>query len=202
MMLRLTFPAVGLIVMMYPILCKVKFEQLDLIFKQKGLWVQLGFSFVVNWIIAPLVMVSLFPHKELIPFQVGLAWAFLPDKQSYREGLILVGLARCIAMVLLCRWLLIQVLVWNDLAGGDGDYCAILVAFNSLLQMVLYAPFAIFYINVVRPPSQASENVVVSYSVVARSVAVFLGIPPSPPPNLFNWQESPLRRPSAPDLSF
>jgi Sodium Bile acid symporter family len=65
--------------------------------------------------------------------------------------------------------------VWNDLAGGDGDYCAILVAFNSLLQMVLYAPFAIFYINVVRPPSQPSESVTVSYSVVARSVAVFLG---------------------------
>jgi len=67
------------------------------------------------------------------------------------------------------------VLVWNDLAGGDGDYCAILVAFNSLLQMVLYAPFAIFYINVVRPPSQPSESITVSYSVVARSVAVFLG---------------------------
>ena len=65
--------------------------------------------------------------------------------------------------------------MWNDLAGGDGDYCAILVAFNSLLQMVLYAPFAIFYINVVRPPSQPSESVTVSYSVVARSVAVFLG---------------------------
>ena len=66
-------------------------------------------------------------------------------------------------------------LVWNDLAGGDGDYCAILVAFNSLLQMVFYAPFAIFYINVVRPPSQPSESITVSYSVVARSVAVFLG---------------------------
>src|SRR5271170_244380 len=70
---------------------------------------------------------------------------------------------------------MLQVLVWNDLAGGDGDYCAILVAINSLLQMVLYAPFAIFYINVVRSPSQPSENVAVGYSVVARSVAVFLG---------------------------
>ena len=65
--------------------------------------------------------------------------------------------------------------MWNDLAGGDGDYCAILVAFNSLLQMVLYAPFAIFYINIVQPASRRSENVTVSYSVVARSVAVFLG---------------------------
>lgn len=71
---------------------------------------------------------------------------------------------------------MVKVLVWNDLAGGDGDYCAILVAFNSLLQMVLYAPFAIFYINIVRPPSEHSEQATVSYSVVARSVAVFLGI--------------------------
>lgn len=78
--------AVGLIVMMYPILCKVHYEELNLIFKQKGLWKQLLFSFIVNWIVAPLVMVA-------------LAWAFLPDQRDYREGLILVGLARCIAMV-------------------------------------------------------------------------------------------------------
>src|SRR5271156_2778179 len=70
----------------------------------------------------------------------------------------------------------LQVLVWNDLAGGDGDYCAVLVAFNSLLQMVLYAPFAIFYINVVRSPSSDTDNITVRYSVVAQSVAVFLGI--------------------------
>lgn len=67
-----------------------------------------------------------------------------------------------------------QVLVWNDLAGGDNDYCAILVAFNSILQMVLYAPFAIFYINIVRPPN-SSDQIAVSYAVVAKSVAVFLG---------------------------
>ena len=70
--------------------------------------------------------------------------------------------------------------MWNDLAGGDGDYCAILVAFNSILQMILYAPFAIFYINVVTPPQSAFSPVDVSYSIVAQSVAVFLGIvPPS-----------------------
>ena len=69
-----------------------------------------------------------------------------------------------------------QVLVWNDLAGGDGDYCAILVAFNSILQMVLYAPFAIFYINIVESPNSGSDDITVSYSVVAQSVAVFLGI--------------------------
>lgn len=75
-------------------------------------------------------------------------------------------------------------LVWNDLAGGDGDYCAILVAFNSVLQMVLYAPFAIFYIDVVEPPNEPGEvpdadDVEVNYAVVARSVAVFLGLAPS-----------------------
>jgi arsenite transporter len=130
---------------------------------------------------------------------LALAWAFLPDKRDYREGLILVGLARCIAMVLppslppvslvyflgVYAWscysredkLNVQVLVWNDLAGGDGDYCAILVAFNSILQMILYAPFAIFYINVVTPPQSQFSPVEVSYSIVAQSVAVFLGIP-------------------------
>jgi len=73
------------------------------------------------------------------------------------------------------------VLVWNELAGGDGDYCAILVAFNSILQMILYAPFAILYIDVVEPPGEPSEvpdadDVEVNYAVVARSVAVFLGL--------------------------
>ena len=94
----------------------------------------------------------------------GLAWAFLPDRQDLREGLIFVGIARCIAMVL----------IWTDLAGGDGDYCAVLVAFNSILQIVLFAPFAIFYIRVV---SHSSHAVNVNYNIVARSVAVFLGIP-------------------------
>ena len=69
-------------------------------------------------------------------------------------------------------------LIWNDLAGGDGDYCAILVAFNSILQMVLYAPFAIFYINVIKSPDSDADAVTVSYSVVAQSVAVFLGTHP------------------------
>ena len=93
---------------------------------------------------------------------VGLAWAFLPDRQDLREGLIFVGIARCIAMVL----------IWNDLAKGDPDYCAVLVAFNSILQIILYAPFAVFYINVV---SHSQNAVAVSYSRVATSVAVFLG---------------------------
>jgi len=94
----------------------------------------------------------------------GLAWAFLPDRADLRQGLIFVGIARCIAMVL----------VWTDLAGGDGDYCAVLVAFNSTLQIVLFAPLAVFYIKIV---SRDSDAVSVDYSTVARSVAVFLGIP-------------------------
>lgn len=93
---------------------------------------------------------------------VALAWAFLPDREDLREGLIFVGLARCIAMVL----------IWNDLAKGDANYCTILVAFNSVLQIILYAPFAVFYINVV---GHSTNRVAVSYSRVATSVAVFLG---------------------------
>lgn len=143
--------AIGLLVMMYPILCKVRFETLHLLLKTKELWRQIAISFVLNWILAPLLM-------------VGLAWAFLPDREDLREGLIFVGIARCIAMVL----------IWTDLAKGDGDYCAVLVAFNSILQIVLFAPFAIFYIKVV---SHDKDDVNVRYQDVATSVAAFLGIP-------------------------
>ena len=143
--------AIGLLVMMYPILCKVRYETLHLVLRDRALWVQILVSFVINWILCPLLM-------------VGLAWAFLPDRPDLREGLIFVGIARCIAMVL----------IWTDLAGGDGDYCAVLVAFNSLLQIVLFAPLAVFYIKIV---SHAGEGLTVDYSRVAQSVAVFLGIP-------------------------
>lgn len=142
--------AIGLLVMMYPILCKVRYETLHLLLSHKALWIQIGISFVLNWIIAPL-------------FMLGLAWAFLPDRQDLREGLIFVGIARCIAMVL----------VWTDLAKGDGDYCAVLVAFNSILQIVLFAPLAIFYVQIVSDGDETK----VSYAKVAQSVAVFLGIP-------------------------
>lgn len=141
--------AVGLLVMMYPILCKVRYETLHLIFRNRDIWVQIAVSFVLNWIVAPL-------------FMVALAWAFLPDRQDLREGLIFVGIARCIAMVL----------IWNDLAKGDGDYCAVLVAFNSILQIILFAPFAVFYIKIV---SHSHSSLAVSYNKVATSVAVFLG---------------------------
>jgi len=144
--------AVGLLVMMYPILCKVRFETLHLLFRKKDLWKQIGISFVLNWIIAPL-------------FMTALAWAFLPDRQELRDGLIFVGVARCIAMVL----------IWTDLAGGDGDYCAVLVAFNSILQIVLFAPMAVFYVQVVSHDPAHHDNDI--YHDAAVSVAVFLGIP-------------------------
>jgi len=118
--------------------------------------------------------------------QLGLAWAFLPDKPELRNGLIFVGLARCIAMV---RGTVIphpnsrpaadrkgkkQVLIWTGLAGGDEEYCAILVAVNSILQMVLYAPLSILFVSVI---SRGDSTTDVAYSTVARSVGVFLGIP-------------------------
>ncbi|KFY27805.1 hypothetical protein V493_03301 [Pseudogymnoascus sp. VKM F-4281 (FW-2241)] len=143
--------AIGLLVMMYPILCKVQYESLHHVFRKKDLWIQIGFSIIVNWIVAPLLMLA-------------LSWAFLPDKQGLREGLILVGVARCIAMVL----------IWTGLAGGDNQYCAILVAVNSFLQIVLFAPIALLFINVM---SNGGSTVSVSYSTVATSVGVFLGIP-------------------------
>ncbi|KAK2742479.1 hypothetical protein FQN57_005370 [Myotisia sp. PD_48] len=143
--------AVGLLVMMYPILCKVRYESLHRLFKTREIWIQIAFSIFVNWIIAPFLMLA-------------LAWAFLPDEPALREGLILVGLARCIAMVL----------IWTGLAGGDNEYCAILVAINSLLQMVLFAPLALLFVKIM---SHSTGSIPLSYSVVAQSVAIFLGIP-------------------------
>jgi len=137
--------------MMYPILCKVRYETLHLLFSHRALWYQILLSFILNWILAPLFMVS-------------LAWAFLPDRPDLRSGLIFVGIARCIAMVL----------IWTDLANGDGDYCAVLVAFNSILQIVLFAPFAVFYIRIVSHQKDARS---VGYEKVAQSVGVFLGVP-------------------------
>jgi len=93
--------AIRLIVMMWPILIKVKYEALSQTLLSRRLWIHMGISMILNWVIGPLIM-------------LGLAWATLPDLPSYRTGVILVGLARCIAMVM----------VWNQLAGGDEEYCA------------------------------------------------------------------------------
>jgi ACR3 family arsenite transporter len=142
--------AMGLLVMMYPILCKIKYESLYLLLSHRNLWIQLAVSFVFNWIIAPL-------------FMLALAWAFLPDQPDLREGLVFVGIARCIAMVL----------IWNDLAGGDPEYCAVLVAVNSILQIVLFAPLGVFYVKVCLHDDDPDD--LVTYSLVAISVGVFLG---------------------------
>ncbi|KAJ1959357.1 arsenicals resistance [Dipsacomyces acuminosporus] len=142
--------AVGLIWMMYPILCKVRYEMLHKILNNSKVWKQIGFSMLINWIIAPLVMVV-------------LGWATLPDLVEYRSGLVLVGTARCIAMVL----------VWNRLAGGDEEFCAIVVAINSILQVALYGPVSYLFVVIF----SRGTHMGISMWPVVQSVLVFLGIP-------------------------
>ncbi|KAG6844410.1 hypothetical protein H0H87_007065 [Tephrocybe sp. NHM501043] len=144
--------AIGLIVMMWPTLTKVQYEKLPHLFKTSRLWVHIGISLLLNWIIGPFVM-------------LGVAWATLPDLPTYRTGVILVGLARCIAMVM----------IWNQLARGDQQYCAILVIINSVLQMILYSPYALLFINTISGRDQ--PDIHVSYGSVAISVLIYLGIP-------------------------
>ena len=126
---------------------KVQYETLPEIFSSRRIWIQITLSMFLNWIIGPLIM-------------LGLAWATLPDLPTYRTGVIMVGLARCIAMVL----------VWNQLAKGDGNYCAILVVVNSILQIVLYSPYALLFINVIGGKSHSGLHV--SYGNVAISVLI------------------------------
>lgn len=124
---------------------KVQYERLPFLFTERRLWVQIALSLVLNWIIGPFMMLA-------------IAWATLPDLPDYRTGVILVGLARCIAMVI----------IWNQLAGGDHNYCAILVAINSILQIVLYAPFAVWFINII----SGEEDFALQYGTVAIDVLI------------------------------
>ena len=143
---------IGLLVMMYPVLAKVRYDRLETVTRDRRLLVS---SLVLNWVVGPAVMFT-------------LAWLLLGDLPAYRTGLIIVGLARCIAMVL----------IWNDLSGGNREAAAVLVAINSLFQIVAFALLGYFYLKVL-PGWLGLSTVGVHFSVgrIAETVAIFLGIP-------------------------
>lgn len=144
--------AIGLLLMMYPVLAKVRYTELGTVTRDRRLLVS---SIVLNWVVGPAVMFA-------------LAWIFLPDLPAYRTGLIIVGLARCIAMVL----------IWNDLACGDNEAAAVLVAMNSIFQIFAFAILGYFYLQVLPGwLGLAQAPLDISMLDIALSVLIFLGIP-------------------------